>query len=76
MVTNLFPLIVRGAMTRRHGKVLAGPVDLDLGEEGITVILGPNGSGKTSLLRLLHGTARLHAGPMHLRWRGRLMHWT
>lgn len=65
-MSALFPLSVRGAMTRRHGKVLVGPVDLDLAGQGVTVILGPNGSGKTTLLRLLHGTARLHAG--EIRW--------
>jgi tungstate transport system ATP-binding protein len=61
-VSDLFPLHVNGAVTRRRGKVLVGPVDLTLGDEGITVVVGPNGSGKTSLLRVLHGTARLHAG--------------
>jgi tungstate transport system ATP-binding protein len=61
-VSDLFPLSVRGALTRRHGKVLVGPVDLTLEGAGITVVLGPNGSGKTTLLRMLHGTARLHEG--------------
>ena len=58
----LFPLSVKGAVTRRHGKVLVGPVNLEFDGAGTSVILGPNGAGKTSLLRLLHGTARLHAG--------------
>jgi len=52
----------RGAVTRRRDKVLAGPVDLDLRAGGITVAIGPNGSGKTSLLRMLHGIARLGGG--------------
>jgi len=62
VVTDLFPLSVRGAATRRHGKVLVGPVDLDLDGQGTCVIIGPNGAGKTTLLRLLHGIARLHRG--------------
>ena len=62
----LFPLIVRGAKTSRRGKVLVGPIDLELGGDGATVVIGPNGSGKTSLLSLLHGTARLTGG--EIRW--------
>nr|WP_254899104.1 ATP-binding cassette domain-containing protein [Thalassococcus arenae] len=62
MVTDLFPLIVRGAGTSRRGKQLVGPVDLDLGAKGVTVVIGPNGAGKTTLLRLLHGAARLTSG--------------
>lgn len=62
MKTPLFPLQISGALTRRHGRVLVGPVDLTLPEAESCVIMGPNGSGKTTLLRLLHGIARLHKG--------------
>ena len=62
MVSDLFPLKVRGAVTRRRGKTLVGPVDLDLDGQGASVVIGPNGSGKTTLLRLLHGAARLNEG--------------
>jgi len=61
-VTELFPLTVSGATHRRYGKTLVGPVDLTLDGQGVCVVLGPNGAGKTSLLRLLHGIARLNAG--------------
>ena len=61
-MSDLFPLRVRGAATRRRGRRLVGPIDLDLDGEGTCVVLGPNGSGKTTLLRLLHGIARLHEG--------------
>ena len=30
MVSDMFPLRVAGALTRCHGKVLVGPVDLEL----------------------------------------------
>ncbi len=62
MVSTLFPLAVRDAATRRRGKRLVGPVDLDWDGAGSCVVIGPNGSGKTTLLRLLHGIARLHEG--------------
>ncbi|WP_176473778.1 ATP-binding cassette domain-containing protein [Actibacterium ureilyticum] len=61
-MSDLFPLTVRGATTRRRGKVLVGPVDLTLSGNGACVVIGPNGSGKTTLLRLLHGAARLSSG--------------
>ncbi|MCH2094764.1 MAG: ATP-binding cassette domain-containing protein [Rhodobacteraceae bacterium] len=61
-MSNLFPLRVRGAKTLRRGLSLVGPVDLDLDENSTCVVIGPNGSGKTSLLTLLHGTARLSSG--------------
>ncbi|WP_425046729.1 ATP-binding cassette domain-containing protein [Primorskyibacter sp. S87] len=59
---GLMPLKVRGAVSRRQGKVLVGPVDLDFEATGVTIVIGPNGAGKTSLLRLLHGIQRLSAG--------------
>jgi tungstate transport system ATP-binding protein len=62
VVSTLFPLKVRGAQTSRRGKVLVGPIDLDLQKGGTTVVIGPNGSGKTTMLCLLHGTARLTGG--------------
>lgn len=62
MVSDMFPLRVAGALTRRHAKVLVGPVDLELEGQGTCVVIGPNGAGKTTLLRLLHGIARLHGG--------------
>lgn len=61
-MSTLFPLKVRGATTSRRGKVLVGPVDLDLDGRGTCVVIGPNGSGKTSFLRMLHGAARLGKG--------------
>ncbi|WP_368186589.1 ATP-binding cassette domain-containing protein [Aestuariibius sp. HNIBRBA575] len=62
MVSELFPLVATGASTKRRGKTLVGPVDFTLLGTGATMVIGPNGSGKTSLLRMLHGIARLGSG--------------
>ncbi len=56
------PLRLTGASLRRRGKRLVGPVDLEIGAEGVTAVIGPNGSGKTSLLRMMHGLQRPAAG--------------
>ncbi|UWQ23086.1 ATP-binding cassette domain-containing protein [Jannaschia sp. W003] len=61
-MVSILPARAHGALTRRRGRVLAGPVDIVLERGGITVVIGPNGAGKTSLLRMLHGIARLHGG--------------
>lgn len=61
-MSDIFPLVARGATSKRGKKTLVGPIDLTLQGTGTTVVVGPNGSGKTSLLRMLHGAARLSAG--------------
>ncbi|WP_299646468.1 ATP-binding cassette domain-containing protein [uncultured Jannaschia sp.] len=58
----VLPLRLTGASLRRRGKRLVGPVDLEIGAEGVTAVIGPNGSGKTSLLRMMHGLQRPAAG--------------
>ncbi len=55
MVAQILPLMVAGAIVKKRGRRLLGPVDLTIDSGGVTVIVGPNGSGKTTLLRLLHG---------------------
>ncbi len=64
-MSALFPLVVQQAQSARRGQVLVGPIDLTWNGEGTCVVIGPNGSGKTSLLRLLHGTARLSRGQIN-----------
>ena len=64
---SILPLRAEGATVRRRGKVLIGPVDLEIDAAGgLSIVLGPNGSGKTSLLRMLHGVERLSGG--RIRW--------
>lgn len=48
-------LSLEGVRLERGGHVLARDLDLRLGEPGLTVLQGANGSGKSSLLRLLKG---------------------
>ena len=51
-----------GALVKRRGKTILGPLDLTLAASGFTIVLGPNGAGKTTLLKVLHGVDRLSAG--------------
>lgn len=43
-----------------------GPLDLDLGPEARTAVVGPSGGGKTTLLRLIAGLERPEAGRITL----------
>jgi tungstate transport system ATP-binding protein len=58
----MFPLILRGLCFRPNGHEILSGVDLELGEEGISVLLGPNGAGKTVLLRTVCGLLSPSAG--------------
>ncbi|MFO6465119.1 ATP-binding cassette domain-containing protein [Jannaschia sp. KMU-145] len=57
-MVSVLPLTLRAASGRRRGQTVVGPVDLTIGAGGITCVIGPNGSGKTALLRLMHGLDR------------------
>ena len=64
------PLLqARGLCFDAGGKRLIDRVDADLRPHHRTVIMGANGTGKSLLLRLLHGLIRPSAG--EVRWQGR-----
>jgi branched-chain amino acid transport system permease protein len=51
------------AMTKRFGAVTAADdVELELAPGTLTALIGPNGSGKTTILRLLSGTVGADSG--------------
>jgi heme ABC exporter ATP-binding subunit CcmA len=51
-----------GAVSMANGFALLSGVDLELRTSSLTVLVGANGAGKTSLLRLLAGLIGLSAG--------------
>lgn len=65
MVSSILPLKVKNACVEKRGKRILGPIDLEISPEGFTIIMGPNGSGKTSLLRLLHGLENPRGGSLN-----------
>lgn len=62
----MFPLSIRQLRFAPEGRAVLDELDLNLSGEGISVILGPNGTGKTLLLRLLAGLLPAHGGT--IRW--------
>jgi len=64
MVGSILPLQVDALSLRRGGRRILGPISWVLAGAGITVVLGPNGSGKTSFLRAMHGLERINHGDL------------
>ncbi len=57
------PLVtVRGLSFRRGERVIFQEVDLNIPRGQVTAIMGPSGTGKTTLLRLISGQVRPDAG--------------
>ena len=68
-VAGLCKGFTRHLLDGRHVEVLRG-VSLEVGPGSCTVITGASGSGKSSLLRCIHGTYRCDAGSIRLRHAG------
>ncbi len=53
---------VRGLCFRRGARVIFDRIDLDIPRGKITAVMGPSGTGKTTLLKLISGVLRPQAG--------------
>jgi phospholipid/cholesterol/gamma-HCH transport system ATP-binding protein len=61
------PLIrIRGLRTVLNGKTIFAGVDLDIPRGGITAIMGPSGTGKTTLMRHITGQLAPDAGTIEV----------
>jgi branched-chain amino acid transport system ATP-binding protein/branched-chain amino acid transport system permease protein len=57
------PILVADSLTKRFGSLVAADaVSLELSRGEVCALIGPNGSGKTTVLRLLAGVYRSDAG--------------
>ena len=63
--TAAAPLVqVRALSTRLGGKVIFDALDLDIARGSITAVMGPSGTGKTTLLKHITGELRADAGQL------------
>ena len=60
----IFPLRIRDLRYQPNGRDVLAGIDLELGDEGITLVLGPNGAGKSVLLRVICGLVQPSSGSM------------
>lgn len=62
-MTESTPLVkVRGLRFSRNDRVIFDGVDLDIPRGKVTAIMGPSGTGKTTLLKLISGQLKPDAG--------------
>ena len=67
MAEDSEPLVkIRGLRFSRGSRVIFDGVDIDIPRGGITAIMGPSGTGKTTLLKLIGGQLRPHSGSIHV----------
>ena len=57
---------IRGLRFRRGERVIFDGVDMDIRRGGVTAVMGPSGTGKTTLLRLIGGQLRPEAGTVEV----------
>jgi len=57
---------IRGLRFRRGARAIFDNVDMDIRRGGITAIMGPSGTGKTTLLKLIGAQLRPEAGEIHV----------
>src|SRR5690348_18171646 len=57
---------IRGLTTVLNGKTIFDTLDLDIPRGKITSIMGPSGTGKTTLLKHITGQMRADAGSVHV----------
>ena len=67
MPDDIVPLVkIRGLRFSRGDRVIFDGVDIDIPRGKITAIMGPSGTGKTTLLKLIGGQLRPHAGSIEV----------
>lgn len=67
MSADRAPVLRLAGVTRRYGPVTAvEQASLELGEGRIACLLGPSGSGKSSLLRMIAGLEPVDEGTIHV----------
>ncbi|MBF0470229.1 MAG: ATP-binding cassette domain-containing protein [Gammaproteobacteria bacterium] len=57
---------VRDLHFSRSGRAIFDGIDIDVARGKITAIMGPSGTGKTTLLKLIGGQLRPEAGTIHI----------
>lgn len=64
-MTSILPLKLENVVVTRRARRLVGPITHDISGNGITIVMGPNGSGKTTFLRVMHGVQRVAEGQVY-----------
>ena len=57
---------IRGLSFRRGARVIFDDLDLDIRRGAVTAVMGPSGTGKTTLLKLITGQIRPDAGTIEV----------